>query len=259
MARTRSRNRPLQTGCGPARPLSPVRCGALLPLARGIRGRRRIGRHGRVHRRDLRPRGRDRHDGGQQGDENSDEDKALHGEALSFRTSPATPGAAGEPSGPMIDPCRSPNPAGRADAGLRQGSRRSAHARAETGGRRVATPEGLPSYGAAQRTGAGSSSSPMNAPMVTCDRISALPARLRPASARRRQTTARQRYVICLTLGVPQQKYQNSSRSIDHWTAMMCFIALSCRSAPNGTRAVLQRCTIAKAHPDVLSRRTHPV
>jgi hypothetical protein len=124
---------------------------------------------------------------------------------LSFRTSPATPGAAGEPSGPMIDPCRSPNPAGRADAGLRQGSRRSAHARAETGGRR-----------AAQRTGAGISSSPMNAPMVTCDRISALPARLRPASARRRQTTACQRYVICLTLGASQQKYQNSSRSIDH-------------------------------------------
>ncbi|MBP1180853.1 hypothetical protein JOE48_002817 [Methylobacterium sp. PvR107] len=177
---------------------------------------------------------------------------------MSFRTSPATPGAAGEPSGPMIDPCRNPNPAARADAGSRQGLRRSAHARAETGGHRVATLEGLPSHGAAQRGGAGFSSGPMNAPMVTCDRISALPARLRPASARRRQTTACQHNVICLALGASQQKYQNSSRSIDHWTAMMCFIALSCRSVPNGTQPVLQRCTIAKAHPDVLSRRTHP-
>lgn len=99
-----------------ARPLRAARRRTLLPLARGIRGRGRIGRHRRVHGRDLRPSGRDRHDGGQQGDENSDEDEALHDRALSFRTGPATPGngrgTAGEPPGPMIDPCRSPNPTG---------------------------------------------------------------------------------------------------------------------------------------------------
>lgn len=75
-----------------ARPIRAARRRTLLPLARGIRGRGRIGRHRRVHGRDLRPSGRDRHDGGQQGDENSDEDEALHDRALSFRTGPATPG-----------------------------------------------------------------------------------------------------------------------------------------------------------------------